>query len=56
MIPVDAVCESLMEMLFVAHAGHWLATLVYVIPLIAFALWMGFVVVRDRLNRRDEGT
>ena len=41
-------------MTVLAHAGHWLASLIYVIPLIAFLLWLVFIAVRDRLARPDE--
>jgi hypothetical protein len=37
-----------------AHAGHWITSVIYVAPLIAFLLWLGFVVVRDRLNERHK--
>ena len=37
-----------------AHASHWVTSLVYVVPLLAFLLWLVFVMVRDRLAGRDD--
>jgi hypothetical protein len=38
----------------VAHAGHWITSVIYVAPLIAFLVWLLFVAVRDRLQERDK--
>lgn len=40
--------------LVLAHAGHWITSVIYVAPLIAFLLWLGFIAVRDRLDERHE--
>jgi hypothetical protein len=37
-----------------AHAGHWVTTVVYMLPIVAFLLWLLFVTLRDRMRERDE--
>jgi hypothetical protein len=37
-----------------AHAGHWVTSVVYMLPIVAFLLWLVFVTVRDRMRERDE--
>jgi hypothetical protein len=39
----------------VAHAGHWIESVVYLVPVAGFALWLVVVAVRDRRRRRPEG-
>jgi hypothetical protein len=41
-------------MVVVAHAGHWLVTIAYFLPVVAFILWLVVTQVRDR-RRREEG-
>jgi hypothetical protein len=36
-----------------AHAAHWITSVVYMLPVIAFLVWLVFVTVRDRTRRRD---
>ena len=38
-----------------AHAGHWLASLVYVVPPLAVVIWIAVVELRDRRRKRGEG-
>ena len=38
-----------------AHAGHWLTSLAYFLPVLIFLGWLGFITVRDRRKRRREG-
>jgi hypothetical protein len=38
----------------IAHAGHWLVTVAYFLPVIAFLAWLVVTQVRDR--RRGDGT
>jgi hypothetical protein len=37
--------------LVLAHAGHWISSLLILVPTVAFILWLVAVTVRDR--RRD---
>jgi hypothetical protein len=37
-----------------AHAGHWLEGVVYLVPIGGFALWLGITTVRDRRRQREE--
>jgi hypothetical protein len=36
-----------------AHAGHWLFNLAYAGPVIALVGWLGYVRVREALDRRN---
>jgi hypothetical protein len=35
----------------IAHAGHWLESIVYLVPIAGFAIWLGVSTVRDRRAR-----
>jgi uncharacterized membrane protein YoaK (UPF0700 family) len=38
-----------------AHAGHWLAELMYVMPVLAIVVWISIKAIIDRrAERRDE--
>jgi hypothetical protein len=37
-----------------AHAGHWVTSVVYMIPLLAFLIWLVFIAIRDRMHERDD--
>ncbi len=37
-----------------AHAGHWITTVVYMLPVVAFLVWLVFVTVRNRMRERGE--
>jgi hypothetical protein len=41
-------------MLVLAHAGHWLANVLYAAPLVALAVAMGVGWLRDRGRDRDQ--
>ena len=38
-----------------AHAGHWLTSVAYFLPVIAFLGWLAFVTIRDRREQRRKG-
>jgi hypothetical protein len=38
-------------MLLLAHAGHWLVTIAYFLPVVGFIGWLVVVQVRDRRKR-----
>lgn len=35
-----------------AHGGHWIESVVYLVPIVGFALWLGIATVKDRRDRR----
>ena len=37
----------------IAHAGHWLTTIAYLVPIVAFLVWLAVTQIRDR--RRAHG-
>lgn len=41
-------------MALLAHAGHWLVSVSYFLPVIAFLVWLVFVQIRDRRRGEDE--
>ena len=41
-------------MLVIAHAGHWVATIIELTPLIAVVAWLVIVTTRDRRKERRE--
>jgi hypothetical protein len=32
----------------IAHAGHWLTSIAYFLPVIAFLCWLGVTQIRER--------
>jgi hypothetical protein len=36
----------------IAHAGHWLTTIAYFVPVVVFLGWLIVTQVRDRRNRK----
>ena len=42
-------------MTVIAHSGHWLESVVYLVPIVGFALWLAVATIRDRMsgNRKD---
>ena len=37
--------------MYVAHAGHWLTSIAYFVPVIAFLAWLLVTQIKDRRNR-----
>jgi hypothetical protein len=38
-------------MLPLAHAGHWLADLIFLAPLLGVGIWLAVAGIRDRRHR-----
>ena len=38
-----------------AHAGHWAASVAYMIPVFALAVGLGYTTVRERRRLKREG-
>jgi hypothetical protein len=38
-----------------AHAGHWIESVVYLVPILGFAIWLGIATIRDRRKRSGNG-
>jgi hypothetical protein len=36
---------------YLAHAGHWLTSIAYFVPVIAFLVWLAVTQIKDRRNR-----
>jgi hypothetical protein len=37
--------------MYYAHAGHWLTSIAYFVPVIAFLVWLGITQLKERRNR-----
>lgn len=40
--------------LVLAHVSHWLESVVYLVPIVGFAVWLAITALKDRRRRRDE--
>ena len=40
--------------LVLAHSGHWLESVVYLIPIVGFAVWLGVATIKDKRRRANE--
>ena len=40
-------------MMLIAHAGHWLVSAAYFVPVLGFLIWLGVTQVRDRRGNKD---
>ena len=36
----------------IAHAGHWLESVVYLVPIVGFGLWLAVTTIKDKRARR----
>ena len=41
-------------MLVFAHAGHWVESLLILLPTVAFIIWLVAITLRDRRRQRQE--
>jgi len=39
--------------MLIAHAGHWLVSAAYFVPVLGFLIWLGVTQVRDRRENKD---
>jgi hypothetical protein len=37
-----------------AHAGHWLVSAAYFVPVVAFLVWLAWTEIKGRRERRAE--
>ena len=42
---------ALWSTLPIAHAGHWLTTIAYFLPVVAFLVWLAVTQIRERRSR-----
>ncbi len=40
-------------MMPIAHAGHWLVSAAYFVPVLGFLIWLGIAQRRDRRENKD---
>jgi hypothetical protein len=40
-------------MVLIAHAGHWLVSAAYFVPVLGFLIWLGVAQVKDRRANKD---
>ena len=38
----------------VAHVGHWIESVLILIPTLGFILWLAVITIRDRRRQRRE--
>jgi hypothetical protein len=38
-----------------AHAGHWIEAVVYLVPILGFAVWLGVATIKDKRKQRQGG-
>jgi len=39
--------------MLIAHAGHWLISAAYFVPVLGFLIWLGITQIRDRRENKD---
>ncbi len=42
-------------MTLIAHAGHWLTSIAYFVPVLGFLVWLAVVQIRERRGRGGQG-
>ena len=43
-----------MTVVYLAHAGHWSTSVITMAPVVAFALWLIVITIRDRRREGDD--
>jgi hypothetical protein len=38
----------------IAHAGHWVSSLLILLPTVAFIIWLVVITLRDKRRERSE--
>jgi len=38
----------------IAHAGHWITTVAYFLPVVAFLVWLAVTQIRERRSNGDD--
>ena len=41
------------ETMLIAHAGHWLVSAAYFVPVLGFLIWLGVTQIKDRRSNKD---
>ena len=41
-------------MIVIAHAGHWITSVAYFIPVVGFLVWLAVTQIRQRRDARRE--
>jgi hypothetical protein len=39
----------------IAHVGHWLVNIAYLLPVVAFLVWLAITQIRERRRSRSGG-
>jgi hypothetical protein len=39
--------------MLIAHAGHWLVSAAYFVPVLGFLIWLAVTQIRDRRSHKD---
>ena len=42
-------------MVLIAHAGHWLVSLAYFVPVLGFLGWLVITQIRERRTNKNKG-
>lgn len=40
--------------MLIAHAGHWLISAAYFVPVLGFLVWLGITQYRDRHSEHED--
>ncbi len=44
-----------MNTVLIAHGGHWLVELAYVLPAVACLAWLGWATLKQRRRDKEQG-